>query len=254
MAKMTLLDIVQAVLSRAEDDEVDSIVDSEPAILCAERAREEYFDMVNDIEWPHLNTLTQLVSVSDVTQPTVLQVPDSVTLMDYEEIIQYDVTTASDDYTVLREIKYMEPRDFMRHLKNRTDNSSNVTKYTGYQGIPLLIITDAMPTYWTSFDDEYVVLDSFDSATESTLQGSKTVVRAKKIPVWTHDDSFIPDLPENLFPMYLSKVTTKYFLYHTQKFNQIDLQETQSGKARQRRFGTKTSGRSTRKTYGRRAR
>ena len=252
--KMTLLEIVQAVLSRAEDDEVNSIDDSEPSLLCAQRAKEEYFDLVNDVDWPHLNTVTQLASVSDATQPTVLSIPDTVVLMDVEGVIQYDITTSSDDNTKFRELVYKTPGDFLRYLANRNDSDSAVTKYTGYQGIPLLIRTDTMPTYWTTFDDEYVVCDSFYSTDETWLQGTKTTIKAKKIPTWTEDDDFIPDLPDNLFPMYLSKVTTKYFLYHTQKFNQLDLQETQSGKSRQRNYGTKSVGRFGRRTFGRNVR
>jgi len=252
--KYTLLQIVQAVLSKAEDDPVNSIDDTEASEMASERAREEYFDLVDDAEWPHLNTVTSLTSLSDVTQPTILEIPSSVVLMDYEEVIQYDITETGDTRSTYRDLMYMEPGDFLRYIRTRDDSASNVTKYTGYNSIPLLIITDKMPTYWTSFDDKYIVCDSYHSITESTLQGSKTTVKAKKVPVWTHEDSFYPDLPENLFSTYLSKVTTKYFLYHTQKFNQLDLQESQSGKARQKRKGTKTKGRGKPKQYGRNVR
>jgi hypothetical protein len=252
--KYTLLQIVQAVLSRAEDDPVNDIDDTEASEMAALRAKEEYFDLVDDVDWPHLNTVTQLTSVSDVTQPTVLEIPSEVVLMDDEEIIQYDITTAADTNSKYRDLIYKEPGEFLRFCNARNDSNTNVVKYTGYQSIPLLIEDDKMPEYWTSFDDEFIICDSFHSDTESTLQGSKTTVKAKKIPTWTHSNSFIPDLPENLFSTYISKVTTKYFLYHTQKFSQLDLQESQSGKARQRRKGSKTAGRNKPRKYGRHVR
>lgn len=248
--KMTLLEIVQSVLDSADDDVVNAIDDTEAAESAARVAKEVYFDIVDDEDWPHLNTITRLTSLSDVTQPTVVEIPEDIVLIDYQEVFKYDNTITGGN-TTIKDVEYVTPADFMNKVTNLDESASNVTKYTGYNSIPMLIITDKMPEYWTSFDDHYIVMDSFYSAEESTIQGTKCFVQCKQIPTWTESGSFYPDLPHDMFSWYLSKVKTKYHAYHTQKQNFIDAQETQSGKSRQKSKGGKTSGRNKPKSWGR---
>lgn len=251
--KMNLLEIVQSVLDSAEDDLVNAIDDTEASDSATRVAREVYFEIVDSGDWEHLNTVDQLDSVSDVTQPTVLEIPSDIVLLDYEEVFKYDKTESGDPKTDIRDVYYESPYAFMNRVSTRNDSSSNMTKYNiaSHNNVPMIIQTDKMPEYWTSFDDHYVVMDSFHSVTENTVQGSKSIVQCKKIPTWTNDGAFTPDMPENMFSWYLSKVKMKYHAYYTQKANILDQQETQSGQARHRRKGAKTDGRRKRRSYGR---
>lgn len=257
MARWNLLEITQKVLNAAEEDVVNSVegTDGNDASDAAiEIIEEVYFDLIHSEDWPFLCEISKLTGLSDVTQPTVLQIPDDVTLLDHQEFFQYDVTEVGGTNSKYRDLIYKEPGDFMRMLRNRNDSNANITKYTGYQSVDMLIQTDKMPEYWTSFDDEYIVLDSFHSATESTIQGTKTSIQLKRIPTWSNLDNFIPDLPDNMFPNFLARCKAKFFTYFTHKENPIDILEAHSGKARQRRKGTKTDGRNKRKDYGRKRR
>lgn len=251
MAKMTLLEIVQSVLNAADEDSVNAIDDTEASDSATIIAKEVYFDYMSSADWPHLMNLEKLDSVSDVTQPTTLQVPETITLLDHQEFFQYDVTETGDTVTTYRDVEYKPPGDFMRMLRSRNDSDTNVTKYTGYNSIDLLIRTDKMPEFWTSFDDAYIIMDSFHSSTESTLQGTKTSIMAKKIPTWTQTDVAIPDMPDNLFPSYLARCKVKYNAYFTQKDNPLDQLEAHSGQSRQRNKGHTTAGRNHRRKYGR---
>lgn len=251
MAKETLLTIVQYMLDAATEDSVNSIDDTEASTSAALIAKQTFFSLINEDDWPWLMGVRGLDSLSDITQPTVVQIPDNVTLIDAEEFMQYDSTEVGATNSSYTDLIYKEPGDFLRMIRGRNDSASNVTKYTGYASTALLIITDKMPEYWTSFDDEYIVMDSYHSATESTLQGSKISVEAKTIPTWTHTDAAIPDLPENMFPTYIARCKTKYNAYHTQKSNPIDQLEATSGQARQRRKGKRTAGRGKKPSYGR---
>src|SRR5690606_26559721 len=62
----------------------------------------------------------------------------------------------------------------------------------------LIIGKTAAPQYWTSFDDKYIVFDSYDTGVEATLQSSKSIVYAEFRPNFILDDDFIPVLPDNL--------------------------------------------------------
>lgn len=251
MASYTLLQITQAMLNAADEDSVNDINDTEASESAILVAKEVYYDLIHSEDWSFLMKATSLTGLSDVTQPTVLQMPDNMTLLDHQELFQYDVTLVTDTYSKYRDIEYMAPGDFMRMLRARNDSNSNVTKYTGYESLDLLIITDEMPHYWTSFDDKYIVMDSYHSATESTLQGQKCTVQAKEIPTWSATNSAVPTLPDNMFPNYLARCKAKFNSYFTQKENPLDLLEAQSGKSRQRRKGNRSAGRHKRPNYGR---
>mgnify|MGYP000149502562 CR=1 FL=1 len=57
-----------------------------------------------------------------------------------------------------------------------------------------------MPSFYTSFDDEHIVMDSYKSSVETTLQNSKTQAYGVVYPTFTISDTFTPDLDDTLFP------------------------------------------------------
>ena len=67
---------------------------------------------------------------------------------------------------------------------------------------------------WTTFDQRYVYLDSYNSTEESTVQGSKTIINTIIKPEWSLSDTFIPQLPENMFTLLLerSRLASNYYL------------------------------------------
>ena len=62
-----------------------------------------------------------------------------------------------------------------------------------------------MPSFYTSFDDEHIVMDSYKSSVESTLQNSKTQAYGMVYPTFTISDTFTPDLDDTLFPYLLAE-------------------------------------------------
>jgi hypothetical protein len=83
-------------------------------------------------------------------------------------------------------------------------NSAPSTDTTNYQtvlwtaNVPLIIRKTAGPQFWTSFDDNYIIFDAYNSAVDSTLQSSKSIFYAETRPMFYIEDEFTPDLPENL--------------------------------------------------------
>ena len=63
-----------------------------------------------------------------------------------------------------------------------------------------------MPTYYTSFDDEHVVLDAYMSSVDATLTSSKTRAYGVKFPTFdSFSDTFTPDIDEVMFPYLLAE-------------------------------------------------
>lgn len=70
---------------------------------------------------------------------------------------------------------------------------------------------DKTPTYCTIISNHYVIFDSFDSSIDSTLQSSKTMALGRVIPVFLLQDTFVPDLAEENFPLLLNEAKSLAF-------------------------------------------
>jgi len=201
--KRTLLQIVQNILSDMDSEDVNSISDSIEAEQIASVVRDVYYNMVSTRMIPEHQELVKLVSLSNSTRPTHFQVPDSVKRIDF---IRYNVSTTSD--TEFKEIQYIEPLLF---LTLHQDGTNVDTVYDVNGNTPLLIRNDQMPTYYTSFDDLHIVMDSYKSDTDQILAENKTQALGHKIPTFTISDNFTPDLDEVLFPYLIAESKSTCF-------------------------------------------
>ena len=201
--KRTLLQIVQNILSDMDSEDVNSISDSIEAEQIASVVRDVYYNMVSTRMIPEHQELVKLVSLSNSARPTHFQVPDSVKRIDF---IRYNVSTDSD--IEFREIQYIEPLLF---LTLHQDGANIDTVYDVNGNTPLLIRNDQMPTYYTSFDDLHIVMDSYKSDTDQILAENKTQALGHKIPTFTISDNFTPDLDEVLFPYLIAESKSTCF-------------------------------------------
>ena len=217
MAKLTLLEIVVDIANDIDSDLVNSISDTVESIQIAQIIKTTYFELMASRNWPHLKRTIQLDSSSDANKPTHLKLPELT-----KELISFSYNKVkSDSLTRDRysEIKYLEPDQFLRKVNSRDLTQTNITKVTDFGGAPLYIKTDKQPEWYTSFDDEYVVLDSYDSTIESTLQSSNTQVIVYFEPDWTHSDGFIPDIPSEAFPLLIEEAKSTAFVVLKQQAN-----------------------------------
>ena len=195
-AKKSLLDIVTEVLIAVKGDPVNSISDTEQAGDIAILVQSVFFDMVSRRQIPEHNEMSQLDGLADTDRPTYLQIPDRVKLI---KRLDYDVSTVSGT-TDFRTLTWLEPTDFldMTMLKNTSDTTTQ-TMASINSDAEFIIHNDRMPHYWTTFDDAYVVCDSFDSDEENTLQTSNTRAYVSKIPTFELTDTFVPELDDPQF-------------------------------------------------------
>lgn len=208
MPKYTLLDMTQDILSDMNSDEVNSITDSAESLQVANIIKSTYFNLIDGRDWPHLYKLYSLTSYADVNRPTHFYVPESVIEVDW---LKYNVKLLPTDKDHLRDILYKSPKEFMAILDARDSTSSIVKVVEDPSTIELNIYNDRVPSYYTSFDNETIVLDAYLNTLEATLQGSKTQGYGKVYPTWTMSDSFIPDLPTQSFSYLLNEAKSTCF-------------------------------------------
>lgn len=199
---MTLLEIVQDILSDMDSDEVNSINDTAEATQVAQIVKSTYYSIINVGEWPHLKRTIQLQSSGSSAYPTHMRVQDTI-----RELVSlsYNCIKTGETKKNYQPMRWKEPDDFLRYINSRNSDNSNVDVINDYGGIELLIMNDRAPTYFTSFDDDYIVFDSYDSVVDTTLQSSKIQARAIVIPSWTNSDTAIPDLPDEAFTKLLEE-------------------------------------------------
>lgn len=199
--KQTLLEIVQSILSDMDSEEVNSISDTTEAKQVASVVEDTYYNIVAARYVPEHNTLIKLDGLGDSTRPTQFRYPDTVK---HIERIEYNVgSTSNPNY---KEIRFVEPSDFLDRMNENGLKVGSVSN-----NVELYVSTDRPPTYYTSFDDEYIIMDSYDSSVEVVLGAFKTRAYGQLIPRFFQVDEFTPDLDNVLMPLLLAEAKSTCF-------------------------------------------
>lgn len=246
--KLTLLEIVQDVLSDMESDEVNSINDSIEALQVAQIAKTTYFNIIDGREWPWLKELFSLTGLGDVGVPSHMQIPENIVDVSW---IRYNCRLSTDDHDVYNKILYKTPEEFIAYVSTRNNSLSTIDTVTDFGGTILNILNNKAPTYYTSFDDGYIVFDSYDSAVDSTLQTIKTQCYGKRYPTFTMSDTFTADLPVQMFSYYLNEVKSTCFQTLKQMTHQKSEQHSITQRRRMSQEAFKTNQGITFPNYGR---
>ena len=197
--KKTLLQIVQSILSDMDSEDVNSISDTVEAMQVASIVEDTFYNLVATRTIPEHHELIKLTALSDTDYPTHFQYPDNVKGITK---VWYDV---SDDGTFeYREISWVDNETFLRRVDGRaTDSSTNVSDKNG--GTNLRIYNDRHPSFYTSFDDDYLVFDAHKSTVDTTLQAGKVRAMGYVIPTFSRTDGYTPDIDEEFHPYLLAE-------------------------------------------------
>ena len=206
--KMTLLDMVIDIMSDMDSDNVSSISSTGESEQVARIIRSVFFEMVARKDWPHLRKTLSLQNSGVLTQPNRLKIPEGVSRLDF---LSYSSKLKETDDQKFRELKYMYPDEFIRHTNSRVPSNEFIDTVT-IGDMELFILNDTAPTYYTSFDDEWIITDSYVKTLAHTLQGSQSQCVVYMAPSWTHENTFVPDLPAEVFPTLLAEAKSTCFL------------------------------------------
>lgn len=205
--RMTLLEMVQDILSDMNSDQVNSWDDTVESMQVAQIIRRTYFDIVSTQEYDEVREQDNLIGSGNVNRPHVMTIPVGMYKIDW---IRYNKKLLLSDPNKWEEVKYLPVSDFMDVIYARDPSATNVTAYTVGDS-EHFIRTDAHPTYWTSLDDFTIWFDSFYSTLDDTLQTSKSLVQGSMEPTFTLQDNFYAELRPDLFPFLLAEAKSKCF-------------------------------------------
>ena len=200
MAKLTLLQMTQDILNDMDGDNINAIDDTEESLQVAQIIKTTYFNLVSQRDWAFLRALSSLEGLGDTNNPTKMKIAENVNKILWLKYNKKDVV-------------YKEPKDFLDLIQSR-DTTAPEVDANGYR-------IDKDPSFWTSYDDQYVIFDSRDDSVDTTLQESNSDVWAVTSPTWLHEDDFIPTLPEKDFPVLLAAAKSACFILLKQTSNPV---------------------------------
>ena len=193
--KSTLLQVVQSILSDMDSEDVNTISDTVEAQQVASVVEDTYFNIIAARSIPEHNKLIPLVSLANNAKPTHFTYPARTKQL---MRVDYNIGTASvPDY---REIVYVEPLVFIDRMD---ETGKKVT--TVDQSVELFVASDKDPSYYTSFNDNHIIMDAYDVSVEANLASNKTRAFCAIYPTFSQTDSFAIDLDQTLMPLLLAE-------------------------------------------------
>jgi len=207
--QLTLVEMVQNILNAMDSDAVNSIDDTIESQQVAEIVRETYFDLIAQRDWPWLREEFALTGLGDVDNPTTMRLPSAYSTLLY---VRYNK----------KEVSFVSPEEFRAMVDLRVEQTG-VVDSKGF-------ILNRDPQYFTSYDDDNLVFDAIDMSADNTLIGAKSVCYGARIPSFTMEDTFVPDVPEKMFPTLLADAKATCFLNLKQQPNAREERRAQRGR------------------------
>lgn len=217
MSKLTYLQIVQRVASAIDTDNVTAIDESPESEQIALLVQTVYDDIIVEFPWYHKR---ESATLEVTATPNLMRIPDGVEQI-LSSIIYYDTNP----------VHWMIPETMRQRLAKRDKDEDTVDEAGAFN--------DLDPVYWSSYNDEDIVFDSYDG----TLVDSLTDVWVSRNPSAPEEGTDIPDLPHILHTVLLHGVLEEAF--RTLKGDEVAARSYQSkflkGIARAKRWARKVN-------------
>lgn len=230
--KYTVLELVQAILSAMDSDEVNSIGDTTESYQIALLLRDVYYDLAVDLKLSEHEGLIPLMSSGDSTKPLLVTLPENAAKI-YD--IKYNNQGITDPEPWYNEVTFIPLQEFINRQNGLS--STAVNSAVGVMSVTLNGVTytfpyykNAMPQFYTHLDTTNILFDSFDNTVDSTIVTSKILSTGRMYPTFTISDSFVPQLDASQFSYFRNKAMVRAFNNFKQTMNQEAMSETRRQK------------------------
>ena len=213
--RMTWGQMVDDILNDLDSDPVTLYDDTVESQQVSQILQTCYFNIVDSREWPHFMktfTITQVLG----SAPYSMTIPTDVKSIKW---IKYNAIASGGTSDLYNLVRFLEPWRFMEIVDART-TGGNVVSYTDSNSIKYKIINNVAPSYWTTFDEQTAIFDSFNASVDTTgLLTAKTQCYGMKHPTLTISDGVYVDLPTNMFSLLLAEAKAASFRVLKQTVN-----------------------------------
>lgn len=211
--RMSLLDIVQDILSAMDSDEVNSIGDSTEAQQVATAVKHAYLDIVSRANLPEHFDLFELNASGDPNKPTLMHLPTDVLNLLW---VKYDKRLTGETDPSYMKVSYL-PQDifFDQVLTYRSQGQADTVSYTidgpNSSSINIIGLNNKAPDFYTSFNDRDIIFDSYDASLDTTLMKNKSLAYGELGKAFLMEDDFVPDLDPRQFSLLYNEAKASCF-------------------------------------------
>lgn len=224
--KLTVLDMVQSILSSMNGVQVNTIGETVESRQVAELVKTAFLNIVARSNLPEHKQMFQLWGANDITKPVLMIRPDTVNRIEW---IKYDSNTDSGDTgePAYRYVNILSSSQFMDMIQDYdVDSTSIPTETMTFQDMIFPYYTDRAPEACTILNDRYIIFNAYNAGVDTTLHSSKTLCYGSVAPHFDMVDTFIPDLDEYQFPMLLNEAKALAFLEMKQVPHELAINES----------------------------
>lgn len=208
MAKYTLLELTQTILSSMDSDEITSITDTVESQQVVKVIKTAYYGLINRGSLPENYSIVSLTE-TDANSPTLMSVPTTVSEIKW---IKYNNATTTNTDVNMVLVDYLPLDQFLDRMDSLTESDSNIDSFTytdadTNQSFKILCWNDRFPQYYTSYNDNILIFDAYngDDTADTYLTSAKTRAYAKFIVVWSDSDVFSLTLDEPQYDLLLNE-------------------------------------------------
>lgn len=203
--KYTLLELVQAILSSTDGEEINSINDTVESQQIVEVLKTVYNDMITRGDIAAVKVPFTLTASGDNTKPVLMYKPDGIANIDY---VKYNCETEDDTDPVWLTMSYLPISEFVDFTHQYRPSESNVDTFdhtADAYTITFHYKTDTAPRYYTVVEDNDLIFDAYDSTVDTTLQSSKSLCFGGRNTIFVKSDSWTPELSPDQFSLLLNE-------------------------------------------------
>jgi hypothetical protein len=199
MTQRTILELVQDIGRSIGSDEIDSLDETTESDDILNFLIMAFDEVIQRRDWEFARNRVRVLDAREAgdTQINRLKIPTDIMQLS-ELVLRYRSPTDSRD-EVFKELVYLAPYDFLEHVQQLNENDSNVDTILNTDGVSMLIRNDADPTYYTSFDEQYIWFDAYDSSRGTGNIAGDAIILGTILPTvdWTNEAAFLP-VPERV--------------------------------------------------------
>lgn len=203
--KYTLLELVQSVSSSIGGDEVNSITDTSESQQILEILKTVYDGIVSRSNLPTHKVLFNLNASGTVAKPVLMTMPGTITDIDW---VRYNRIMTGDADPRWTDIRFQPIDQFISMTQQLNPSETWVDSFSHTVNTFTFIFnyrTDIGPTYYTTFDDNTLIFDAFDSSVDTTLQSSKTLCYGALANTFIQQDTWVPNLQPEQFMLLINE-------------------------------------------------
>lgn len=204
--RYTLLELTQRILESIRGEEVNSISDTAESLAVAGIIKEVYGTITGLVNLPENNTVFELTASGDSTKPTYMILPSDVIGINW---IKYNKVLVGDTDPRFEDLIYLPLDNFFQMMYSMNSSDTEVIEYTLTTGasdtVTILGRNDIAPTYYTTFDDNKILFDSYDATVDNFLVKNKTLCFGPKENSWSMTNTFTPPLDSQQFDLLIQE-------------------------------------------------